>query len=166
MATEITGNEDVLDSRDIIERLDELQNELDALEAEEITAQEALDDWIEPEELDRLDDFKHQKLTEALAIAQLKITEWQEEYCEEYTALKALDDDGSSYAPDWSYGEQLIANDYFETYARELASDIGAINPDLGWPLNHIDWDAAADDLKLGYSSSNFLGTTYFYRTG
>ena len=42
--------------------------------------------------------------------------------------------------------------DYFEEYARELAEDIGAVQADADWPLRHIDWAAAAEELKADYS--------------
>lgn len=32
-------------------------------------------------------------------------------------------------------------------YAEELASDIGAVNRDAKWPNNHIDWEAAGEEL-------------------
>jgi hypothetical protein len=165
MANEITGVEDVLDSRDVIERLDELQEELDNLEAEADSAQQALDEWLEPEEPDQFDDFKHQRLTEAFVTAQQKINEWLSDYGDEYVGLKKLDEDASSYAPDWRHGEQLISEDYFETYARELAYDTGAIKDNMSWPLNHIDWEAATNALLDDYTSSEFRGTTYYYRS-
>ena len=49
-------------------------------------------------------------------------------------------------------------------YARQLAEDIGAVNPDALWPYNYIDWEAAADDLKQDYASIEFDGVTYWMR--
>lgn len=59
----------------------------------------------------------------------------------------------------------LIDKDYFVTYAEELADDIGAVDRDASWPLTHIDWDAAADDLKQDYSEAEFDGHTYYTRS-
>lgn len=42
---------------------------------------------------------------------------------------------------------------YFETYAQELAEDIGAVDSDAGWPGRHIDWTAAARELAYDYST-------------
>lgn len=49
-------------------------------------------------------------------------------------------------------GLTLIHDRYFTEYARELAKDIGAIERKANWPLNHIDWKAAADELKHDYT--------------
>lgn len=64
---------------------------------------------------------------------------------------------------DW-YPVTLIRDDYFEDYARELAEDIGAIQRDAQWPNNHIDWTAAAEALQTDYSSAEVDGTDYWYR--
>lgn len=48
--------------------------------------------------------------------------------------------------------------------AQELADDIGAIDSNAKWPLNHIDWEAAAEELKMDYTEVNFNGTTYYIR--
>lgn len=159
------SNHDVIDSRDVIERLNELQEELDDLEQIVTDAQEALDDWSEPEHPDQFDDFKYQELSDAVIEAELKVSEWKESYSEEYEALKALDEDGSSCCPDWRHGESLISDDYFETYARELAHDIGSVDNSQTWPQNHIDWEAAAEALKQDYNEVDFMGTTFLYRS-
>lgn len=58
----------------------------------------------------------------------------------------------------------MIAEGYFTEYAEQLADDIGAIDHTAGWPLNHIDWEAAASQLKQDYSEVEFGGTTYLWR--
>jgi len=68
------------------------------------------------------------------------------------------------YCPDWTYGEVLINDSHFEDYARELAEDIGAINPDAGWPNGYIDWERAAEALLIDYTSIEFDGETYWTR--
>lgn len=65
---------------------------------------------------------------------------------------------------EWEYGAGLIREDYFTEYAQELAEDIGAIDKDAAWPASYIDWDAAADALKMDYSAVKFLGFTYYVR--
>ena len=61
-------------------------------------------------------------------------------------------------------GIGLIRDSYFQDYAEQLAEDIGAIDSNTTWPLYHIDWEAAADSLKMDYSSLEFDGITYWYR--
>ena len=64
---------------------------------------------------------------------------------------------------DW-YPASLIADSYFEDYARELADDIGAIDSRAAWPLTYIDWARAADALKQDYTGVTILGNDYWYR--
>ena len=110
--------EEIIDSRDIIERLNELQDQ----------------------------------------------DERDEEETDELSILVALNEDGEQSAPDWTYGEGMIRDDYFEDYARDLAEDIGAIDPKATWPLTYIDWPAAADALKQDYTSIDVDGLTYWVR--
>jgi antirestriction protein len=62
------------------------------------------------------------------------------------------------------YPVTLIRESDFEDYARELAEDIGAISRDAQWPLSFIDWEAAANALRIDYSDIEIDGTTYVYR--
>lgn len=83
---------------------------------------------------------------------------------EELKALKDLQDEAEGYAGDWRYGAALIRDTYFTEYAEQLAEDIGAIDRNATWPLSHIDWEAAADELKTDYTSVSFGGTDYWIR--
>lgn len=116
------GN-DILDSRDVIERIDAL---------------------IEDKELEILTDNEAAELE----------------------ALEALRDELQSYCPDWQYGEALILESYFTEYAEQLAEDIGAIDTrNTTWPGRHIDWKAAAEELKQDYTCAEirYNGSTYTY---
>lgn len=73
-------------------------------------------------------------------------------------AADALQHTGDSYEP------TLVRDSYFETYAQELAEDIGAIDPNATWPLNRIDWAAAAEDLKVDYNEITVDGIDYYIR--
>lgn len=117
----IDNTADTIDSREVIARIDYLENELTT---DEITEEEE----------------------------------------EELQALKALASEAADYAADWQYGETLIRDSYFEDYARELAEDIGAIDPDAGWPNSYIDWGRAAEALQMDYTSVEFDGITYWIR--
>lgn len=65
---------------------------------------------------------------------------------------------------EWKYGMTFISDFYFEDYAKQLAEDIGAIKDDAGWPSQYIDWSAAADALKMDYSSVELDGKEFWYR--
>jgi hypothetical protein len=58
----------------------------------------------------------------------------------------------------------LIAGSYFKEYAQELAEDIGAINKSNEWPNYCIDWERAARELKIDYTSVDVNGETYWFR--
>ena len=113
----INNLEDVIDSRDVLDRITELQ---------------AMDmDTEEEEELEGL-----QMLIQDIAD----------------TGLTPAD------------GITLIRETYFTEYAQELAEDVGAISSTPQWPLSHIDWDAAAEELQGDYVSVEFRGIEYFCR--
>lgn len=129
MAREITNYDDIIDSRDVIERLAELAGRW----------QDHANNEPDSEPLD--DDEKA-----------------------EMEALGKLAEEAEGYAPDWQYGEALIRDSYFKEYAMELADDIGAINREMTWPLTCIDWDQAARELQMDYTSVSFDGVDYWIR--
>lgn len=66
---------------------------------------------------------------------------------------------------EYKYGITFIADSHFKEYAEQVAEDIGAIDRDAAWPLNYIDWDAAADALKMDYSSITLDDYEFWYRS-
>ena len=130
---EVSNNEDILDSRDIIARIEELEGDKESAESD-------------PEEYGSL---------------------FTEDDAEELRVLQELADEGEGHS-DWSYGATLIRESYFAVYAQELADDI-CPSPDARdlaeqWPYRHIDWEAAAQELRMDYGSVEFDGTTYLIR--
>lgn len=83
---------------------------------------------------------------------------------EEGELLKVLEELESDVG-EWRHGEALIRDTYFETYAKDLAEDIGAMPKDSAWPACHIDWEAATNALKQDYSSVDIGGVEYWYRS-
>ena len=86
----------------------------------------------------------------------------EEEEREELAALLALANEGEG-SPDWQYGH-LIRDSYFEDYARQLAKDSEAIDPNDSWPNNCIDWKQATYELQMDYLSVDFDGIDYWIR--
>lgn len=64
-----------------------------------------------------------------------------------------------------NYEPTLIAESDFEDYARELAEEIGAIPEDNQWPLYCIDWERAARELSMDYTSVSYDGTDFFIQS-
>ena len=120
MTREISNWDDVIDSRDVTERI----AELDELTHDEITVEDRA-------ELDM---------------------------------LRSLASEGEQASEDWPHGATLIRDSYFVTYAQELAEDIGAIDESARWPATCIDWEQAAGELQMDYTSVEFDGVTYWTR--
>lgn len=79
------------------------------------------------------------------------------------SALLGMKDDYSG-SEGWEDGATFIAESHFREYAEQLADDIGAIDRNAAWPVNCIDWERAADELKADYSTLEVDGTTFYYR--
>lgn len=137
MSKEISNYDDIIDSREVIERIEELTAE-----------------FVDATETDPADVMSEDDWASGLG----------EDGAHELVALIELAEQASGYAADWQYGETLIRDSYFETYAQELAEGIGAIDPDAGWPNGYIDWERAARELQMDYTSVEFDGETYWIR--
>lgn len=140
--TTISNNDDVIDSRDVIARIEELQSAFDNAQEEHAGDLETMEDG---KEIYLADDFN------------------SNDY-EELRSLQSLASEAEGCA-DWKYGETLIRDSCFEDWARELAEDIGLIKSDVAWPYTCIDWERAARELQMDYTSVEFNGVTYWIRS-
>lgn len=144
-----------------IDELNERLAELEAIKQALSDANDALDDYDAEHNPPEDDDDERQDLIEAVEAA-------QEEFngiSDELGSLETLRDEiGERRGKISDEGGPFIHENDFEDYARELAEDIGAIDPNAGWPLGCIDWDKAADELKMDYTSVDWEGVTYYYR--
>jgi hypothetical protein len=134
---------DIIDSRDIESRIQELAGEFE----------------------DVLYNYKNADGKEEIEEYTENLENWLDEYEDEYVSLLAFKGEVDSYTSEWYDGAQIIEDRYFEDYARELAEDIGAIDKNAAWPLSFIDWEAASDALKIDYSEINFDGRSYWIRS-
>lgn len=88
---------------------------------------------------------------------------------QELIDLRDLTDSAMWPDADWMAGTTLIRESYFLTYAQEYADDIYSDlnrfgNQPTPWPFTHIDWRAAADDLRQDFTEVEFDGVTYLLR--
>lgn len=158
MANTIDNFDDVIDSRDVIARIEELEEEREALQLE---IDDAEVQWLKTE---AGTDEAHAVVDRRQA-AYVALDAWTaSDDADELRILKALADEASGYAADWRYGETLIRDSYFRDYAMELADDIGAVLDNAQWPMTCIDWDQAARELQMDYSAVDFDGVTYWIR--
>ena len=116
---------DIIDVRDIIARIEELEPDVDAIgEGEHIA------EW--------------KALTYIMA------------------NIEGLGGD-EKWRGHW-YPLTLIRDSHFRDYAEELADDCGLIPKDAKWPMNCIDWEHAARELRYDYSAVDIEGSTYWTR--
>ena len=87
---------------------------------------------------------------------------WNEELAELLEELRGSGGD-HEWNGDW-YPVTLICDSYFAEYAQQFADDVGAIDREQTWPSNCIDWEKAANELRIDYSEVEFDGITYLYR--
>ena len=162
MRRSISTSDDILDSRDIEKRIDELESDRDC------------------HEIDCKD-------CDGTGIADLNADERGEcDTCEGSGVVSGTDDSAAAWATDnendaaelkmwteardecgsreWPHGLTLIRDSYFETYAQELAEDIGALEKCDHWPTTCIDWERAARELQQDYSMVVIDGEDYHYR--
>ncbi len=84
---------------------------------------------------------------------------------DESTRLAELRQLRDEIGTEWNYGATLIPVASFEDYARDYADDLyGSEVREARWPFTHIDWAAAADDLRQVYAETTFDGTDYLFR--
>lgn len=148
MTREISNSDDIIDSRDVIKRIADLESELEDAHHEEFSDGDPLtapdfDAWLQ-----EIQSSWHLYTDEAT----------------ELLKLRALAEEGESL-PDWPHGTGLIRESHFQDYAQEVAEDIGAIDRNARWPLHCIDWERAADELKMDYTSLDFDGVIYWARS-
>jgi hypothetical protein len=163
MARDISNTQDIIDSRDIVARMEELENELhDAhvAEHEKVMNDEALTDEDRATVPDpvNFDEWLDYVLTSPDG-------HLYEGEAEELKTLRALVEDiNSSAGDDAADGVGLIRDSYFVTYAQEFHDDIHGRDAATGWPYDYIDWDRAAEALQSDYSSVEYDGVTYWVR--
>lgn len=146
--TTLNLDADLIDIRDIIERVEELEDARDNYTATNRDGYQTMigADWHvdRPEEAQEL-----QNLTAILE------------------ELKGNGGD-EKWRGDW-YPVTLISEDYFTAYIQDLIDDCYEMPKEINsgaWPYRHmtIDYEAAAEEAKQDYSEIDIGGTAYLYR--
>lgn len=169
MASTISKGNNIVDSRDVIARIEELEEEREILSDAVDTAREALSDHRDDEPGDETEedhqkwDEKLSELKAALVTAAQELDDWDEgDDATELKELKELAEDGES-VDDWEHGATLIHESHFTDYCKELVSEIG----DMPKEIPHyivIDWEATADNLRQDYTTVEWGNETYYVR--
>jgi hypothetical protein len=132
----IGGN--TIDSREIEERIEELDDELQARRDEENIEDDDPPDWD----------------------AWLEANKGDEDV-EEYLALVRVREECEDYSSEWRHGETLIHEDYFEESMDEMVNECYDLPKDLP---SFITLQINYDDLKYDYTEVDVLGQTYYIR--
>lgn len=135
MASYVDLSADIIDVRDIIARVEELEQEREAWTGAED------DSWG----AENPDDITELERLEGI-LSNLKGSGGDEQW-----------------RGDW-YPVTLIRDDHFEDYAQQLAEETCEMGKAEGWPFRHIDWTAAAKELEQDYSNVDIDGTDYLFR--
>jgi hypothetical protein len=140
---EFSECDDIIDTRDVQERMEELLEALD------------LDANGDPNEYDDGDE-KPEPLPE----------DERAELEEELRELNELKADVEAYSGDsFESGITMIADSHFVEYAKDYAEDIyGAEVAEAAWPFDNIDWAGAARDLQQDYTEISFRGYDFWVR--
>lgn len=132
-------DDEYVDVRDIAESIREagaVLEDADAAEYEREEAFEALREYI--------------KTYTEIAYPVEDVTEWEDLAA----AWEKIGDERDT---------NLIRADKFEDYVMDMATDIGAIDPEqASWIV--IDWTATANTVRIDYSEYDLAGTAYLLR--
>lgn len=144
------SHDDIIDTRDIIERIEELEETREALREEFDAMPENagidFDRWV----------------------CDMTGSAWSREEQNELDALTAIMEDlkgnggDEQWRGDW-YPVTLIRESYFREYCLDLCHDIGSIPRDLPDYIE-IDWEATARNLRVDYTYTEIDGVNYLYR--
>jgi antirestriction protein len=140
---------ETIDTRDLQERLEELEAERDEFVLNATTERED-EDGTSTSELTQWEE-------EARA-------QWEQENPDDDEELQELESLREEIGSEWRDGVQLIPERDFTEYAQELAEELGEITDNTQWPYTCIDWEWAARELRHDYSSIEYKGEDYLYR--
>lgn len=141
---EITNSEDVIDLREVTDRVEYLE-ELPTLDDD--GACYSCGSYLKDGDED------HESDCEILELQRLT------------GLLDELRGNGGDH--DWRnnwYPLLMVRDSHFEDFARQEAEDLDLIKSDARWPYTCINWEEAAEELKQDYSTVEFDGVTYWYR--
>lgn len=142
-STEISNSDDVIDSRDVIKRIEKLQCDVEA-------------EFVETLPEGKKDDYTEDEFNEWL--------KREDNSCEadEYRSLIALQNEAEGDC-DWTDGAALIRDSYFVDHLQQECEDCEYISEDLpSWI--EIDWEKTAENVKVDYTEVDFDGVAYFVR--
>jgi hypothetical protein len=136
----------VLDTRDLIERRDELKEGI-------------LNSFLET--------FEHYKERtesfEDILFEEEEIQEWKEDWEDDLQEIDQINEIEYTLGREFEYGVTLVREDYWEEYVEDLLVEIGYLPKDLPCWIE-IDWVSTAYNVKQDYEEVLYQGDTYLGR--
>lgn len=135
----------VLDTRELIEKRDELKEEI-------------YNDFLEcfPQYEDMTDSYDN------ILMEEEEIQDWKEGWYKEIEHIEEIDSIEDEVS-EFNEGTALIDESDMEEYVKDLLEELGYISKDFpSWI--EIDWSSTTDNVKQDYSEVTYQGTEYYYR--
>lgn len=124
-----------IDSKDIIKRIDELENH----------------------------DLERARTDEGDIVKRDDFTKDETEAYEEWTALKTLSNEAAQHSSEWEDGATLIRDNHFLEYIKGQEEEDGTVDEMPWWIV--IDWRESINKLQdAEYIELDFDGVTYWLR--
>lgn len=152
-----TTNDEVIDSRDVISRIEDLESERkDLVQAVADACAICIDSVKNNPE-------KYKEAQESYREANNALIDWDHDNADELKSLQDLASEGEDATSEWRHGETLIREDYWVEYVQDLCKDIGDLPQDIPHYIV-IDWDETARNIAMDYSTISFDGVDYYIR--
>jgi hypothetical protein len=153
MARNISNSDNVIDIRDVIDRIEELELERDEFILNETQSDDS-SSWGELSEEEAKAEEKWNETDEGIELKNLS------SLMEKFRGYGG----DEHWRGDW-YPITLIRDSYWEEYCKDMVKDIGDLPDDIpSYLYNNIDWKGVAEDLQVDYTSGEFDGVTYWAR--
>ena len=138
----------MIDTRDLVEKREELQTNL----------VDSFNEYFDTE----IEDFD--ELTKHISNSEDEdVEEWRDDKVydfEHIDEINELEDEISEFP----FGATLIPEDEFEDYCKDLVEDCYDLDNVPEFIKNNINWSGIASDLSVDYSEIKYQGETYLYR--
>ena len=146
--TDFSNTDDLIDIRDIFEKIGELEDLIESRQFEIDEIKEDTNREID-DELDML-------------LAELSDTESELNILTEFISDFAGYGGDEEYNGEW-YPGTLVRDSYWNDYCKETCEEIGDIPNNLPSYIE-IDWERTAENIQIDYSSGEYDGVTYWGR--
>jgi len=173
----ISNTDDIIYATDVVSEVDKLESDIECNQDDYNENSEQIDDKEDElselrERLDDLDEVKNaseisriKNLIDEIRVDVKFLTDINTSIKADIEALRKELEPIQAFLQEfenYNNDDTLIHEDYFQTYAQQIAEDCGGDTRE--WPFCHIDWEAAAEALQMDYTCVDFDGETYYVR--